>query len=309
MVLLVLASLPFLAPEYAITLLAEIFFFGLLAMSLDLLLGYTGMPSLGHAAFFALGAYSVVILGSLYDVNPWIGAVAGVALATVVAVVIGSLCVRVSGVTLLMLTLALSQLIYSAALKWRSLTGGSDGIGIPDKPSFFGWDLTDANVMYYMTLLFLLLGYGALRRLVSSPVGHVLVGIRENEQRMRAIGYSVDAYKLTAFVLAAALAGLAGGLYALYNGFISPDTAYWSASGDVLIMVVLGGAGTLVGPVIGAGFFLLMKNIVSSYSNHWMLIIGIVFVSSVLFFPLGIWGSLRALRLPRRGPAVVRRVV
>jgi branched-chain amino acid transport system permease protein len=208
-----------------------------------------------------------------------------------------------------MLTLALSQLIYSAALKWRGLTGGSDGIGMPDKPPLFGWDLTDATTMYYTMLVFLLLGYALLRRLVASPVGHVFVGIRENEQRMRAIGYEVDLYKLAAFIIAAGIAGFAGALYAIFNGFVSPDTAYWSASGDVLIMVVLGGAGTLIGPVIGAGFFLLMKNLVSSYSDHWMLIIGVLFVGSVLFFPLGIWGSLRTLRLPERTRLLTRRPV
>lgn len=298
--LVAMVAFPLLVPQYSTTLAAEIYIFGLLAMSLDLMLGYTGMPSLGHAAFFALGAYCVVILSNLFQLNPWLGMLAGVGLATLVAIVMGLLCVRASGVSLLMLTLALSQLIYSGVLKWRSLTGGSDGVGMPDKPSFFGWDLSDATTMYYMTLLFLLAGYFLLRRLVASPVGHILVGIRENEQRMRAVGYSVERYKLFAFVVAAGLAGCAGGLYALYNGFVSPDNAYWSASGDVLIMVVLGGSGTLIGPVIGAGFFLLMKNIVSSYSDHWMLIIGVIFVSSVLFFPLGIWGSLRAFRLPRR---------
>jgi branched-chain amino acid transport system permease protein len=304
-----LVIMPLLAPEYATTLLTEIFIFGLLAMSLDLMLGYTGMPSLGHAAFFALGAYAVVILGSVYNVNAWEASLAGVGLAAVAAVVMGALCVRASGVTLLMLTLALSQLIYSAALKWRGLTGGSDGIGMPDKPPLFGWDLTDATTMYYTMLVFLLLGYALLRRLVASPVGHVFVGIRENEQRMRAIGYEVDLYKLAAFIIAAGIAGFAGALYAIFNGFVSPDTAYWSASGDVLIMVVLGGAGTLIGPVIGAGFFLLMKNLVSSYSDHWMLIIGVLFVGSVLFFPLGIWGSLRTLRLPERTRLLTRRPV
>lgn len=296
----VLIAFPLLAPDYSTTLVAEIFIFGIFAMSLDLMLGYTGMPSLGHAAFFALGAYGVVILGATYEVDPWIGVLAGIGIAAAVAAAMGYLCIRASGVTLLMLTLAFSQLIYSAALKWRGLTGGSDGMGIPDKPGFFGWDLSDSRVMYYMALLFLAGSYLALRRLVSSPVGHVFVGIRENEQRMRAIGYKVEAYRLASFVIAGGLAGLAGGLYAIYNGFISPDAGYWSASGDVLIMVMLGGAGTLIGPVIGSGFFLLMKNFVSSWTTHWMLIIGCIFVASVLFFPGGIWGSLRQLDWQRR---------
>ena len=299
LLLAAMAVFPMVTPSYATTLLSEIYIFGLLAMSLDLMLGYTGMPSLGHATFFALGAYSVVVLGSIFEVNAWLGVLVGIGIAGATALVIGWFCIRVSGVTLLMLTLAFSQLAYSIALKWRDVTGGSDGLGIPDKPGFFGWELSDGVVMYYMTLMFMLVGYYGLRRLISSPVGHVLVGIRENEQRMRAIGYQVDAYKLASFVVAGSLAGLAGGLYAIYNGFVSPEIANWSASGNVLIMVVLGGTGTLIGPVIGAGFFLLMGNIVSSYTEHWMLIIGVIFVASVLFFPRGIWGSLRNLRLPR----------
>jgi branched-chain amino acid transport system permease protein len=143
-----------------------------------------------------------------------------------------------------------------------------------------------------MLAVFLLCFWG-LRRLLSSPLGHVFVGIRENEQRMQAVGYPTRAYKLLSFVTAGSLAGFAGGMYALYNSFISPDALYWTSSGDILIMVMLGGAGTLVGPVVGAGVFLLMKNVVSSYSEHWLLIVGVVFMSCVMFFPGGIWGTLR----------------
>jgi branched-chain amino acid transport system permease protein len=149
--------------------------------------------------------------------------------------------------------------------------------------------------MYFMTLTFFLLSYAGLRRLLASPLGHVFMGIRENEPRMLAIGYPTHAYKLLSFVIAGGLAGFSGGLYAIFNTFISPDALYWTSSGDVLIMVMLGGAGTLVGPVIGTALFLLMKNVVSSYSEHWMLIIGVVFIACVLFFPGGIWGTLRHL--------------
>jgi branched-chain amino acid transport system permease protein len=147
-----------------------------------------------------------------------------------------------------------------------------------------------------MALIFFLLSYLGLRRLLNSPLGHTFTGIRENEQRMLAMGYPTRAYKLLSFVIAGALAGFAGGLYAIFNSFISPDAVYWTASGDILIMVMLGGAGTLIGPVIGTGLFLLMKNVVSSYSEHWLLIIGVIFIACVMFFPGGIWGTLRQVR-------------
>jgi branched-chain amino acid transport system permease protein len=200
-------------------------------------------------------------------------------------------------VTFLMLTLAFSKLVYSVALKWRDVTGGSDGLAISDKPSFLGFDLSSSLVMYFMALAFFVLVFWGMRRLINAPLGRVFVGIRENEQRMLAVGYPTRTYKLLSFTIAAAIAGLAGGLYAIFNGFISADALYWTASGDILIMTMLGGAGTLVGPAIGAGLFLLMKNVVSSYNEHWLAIIGVTFICCVMFFPGGIWGAVRDLRV------------
>jgi len=291
---------PFVLPDYTRTLIAEIFIFAIFAMSLDILVGYTGLMSLGHAAFFGLGAYTVAILGVLFGGNAWLGVAAGVTIAAAGAAVIGFFCVRTSGIPFLMLTLAFSQLVFSAALKWRNLTGGSDGLAIFEKPSFLGWALSDSLAMYFMALAFFLLCYWGLRRLINAPLGHIFVGIRENEPRMLAIGYATSTYKVLSFTIAGAVAGLAGGLYAIFNGFISPDAVYWTASGDILIMVMLGGAGTLTGPVIGTAIFMLMKNLVSSYSEHWMLIIGVVFISCVMFFPGGIWGTLRQFRFGAR---------
>ena len=239
-----------------------------------------------------LGAYAVAVLGAQFGVNAWIGVAAGVLSPARGAALIGFFCVRTGGIPFLMLTLALSQLVFSVALKWRDVTGGSDGIAIAEKPGFFGYDLSHSLVMYFMALGFFALAYWALRRLLNSPLGHVFVGIRENEQRMLAIGYPTRAYKLLAFTIAGAFAGLAGGLYAIFNGFISADAVYWTASGDVLIMTMLGGAGTLIGPAVGAAVFLLMKNVVSSYSEHWLAIVGVIFICCVMFFPGGIWGTL-----------------
>jgi branched-chain amino acid transport system permease protein len=295
-VLAALVILPFLLPDYPRALVAEIYIFAIFAMSLDLILGFTGLMSLGHAAFFGLGAYAVAVLGAQFGLNAWIGLAAGVVLAGAGAALIGFFCVRTGGIPFLMLTLAFSQLVFSVALKWRDVTGGSDGMALAEQPSFFGFNLSHSLVMYFMTLILFVAAYLGLRRLIDSPLGHVFVGIRENEQRMAAIGYPTRAYKLLAFTIAGAVAGFAGGLYVIYNGFISSDAMYWTASGDILIMTMLGGAGTLIGPPIGAAVFLLMKNVVSSYSEHWLAIIGIAFICCVMFFPGGIWGSVQKLR-------------
>ena len=287
---------PLFVHDYSRIIVTEIFIFAVFAMSLDLLIGYTGLMSLGHAAFFGLGAYAVVLLSVNFQLGFWPLLAAGVIVSAVAAACIGFFCVRSSGVTFLMLTLAFSQLIYSVAYKWRDLTGGSDGIGIGAKPQFLFWNLSNSFVMYYVALAFMLGCYCGLRRLIDSPLGHVFVGIRENERRMAAVGYPVLTYKLIGFTIGGALAGVAGCLYAIFNGFISPDALYWSSSGDALIMVMLGGAGTLIGPAIGAGMYLLMKNVVSSYSEHWMMIIGVIFIACVLFFRGGVWGLVRRLQ-------------
>jgi branched-chain amino acid transport system permease protein len=297
-ILAVLLLLPFGMGDYPRALVSEIFIFAIFAMSLDLLLGFTRLMSLGHAAFFGLGAYAVAILGAQFGLNPWLGLAAGVAIAAVGAAAIGLFCVRTGGIPFLMLTLAFAQLIYSVALKWRDVTGGSDGMAIADRPSFFGFDLANSLTMYLMALSFFALSYWALRRLLDAPLGHAFIGIRENERRMSAIGYPTRTYKLLAFTIAGAIAGLAGGLYAIFNSFISADAVYWTASGDILIMTMLGGAGTLIGPALGAAIFLLMKNVVSSYSEHWLSIIGVTFICCVMFFPGGLWGILQRLKLP-----------
>ncbi len=299
MVLAALAVLPFLLGDYPRALVAEIFIFAIFAMSLDLLLGFTGLMSLGHAAFFGLGAYAVAVLGVQFGLNAWLGVAAGVVIAGAGAALIGFFCVRTGGIPFLMLTLAFSQLVFSVALKWRDVTGGSDGMAIAEQPGFFGFSLSKSLVMYFMALSFFALTYWGLRRLLNSPLGHAFVGIRENEQRMLAIGYPTRAYKLISFTIAGAIAGLAGGLYAIFNGFISSDAVYWTSSGDILIMTMLGGAGTLIGPAIGAAVFLLMKNVASSYSEHWLSIIGVTFICCVMFFPGGLWGTLQKVEWRR----------
>jgi branched-chain amino acid transport system permease protein len=291
-----LAIYPFAVPPYLLSLLTEVLIYGIFAMSLDLILGYAGLVSFGHAAFFGVGAYVAGI--AAVRLNPHMGLTLPLALvaAALAALVIGYLSIRTSGIYFLMLTLAFAQVLYAVAFKWTPVTGGSNGLsGIP-RPALGlvpgGGELADPVRFYFFILLVFLLVYYGLRRVVASPFGHALVGIRENEARMAAIGYDVARFKLAAFVLAGVLAGLAGALNTYLNVFVSPATLNWPTSGQVLVMVIIGGAGTLVGPVLGAGLVLLLQNLVSSQTDRWPMIMGGVFIIFVLvarFGIIGIW--------------------
>jgi branched-chain amino acid transport system permease protein len=283
-VLAVLALVPLWLGNYGRSLVTEVLLFCIFAMSLNLLVGYTGLVSFGHAAFFGVGAYTVAVLGTLFGVPPVLGGLAAVCVAAVFAAAIGFLCIRVSGVYFIMLTLAFSQLLYTLAIRWRSATGGSDGMAAPR--------LGTGEETYCAVLLMLTIVYFGLRRLIASPLGQVLVGIRENEARMRAAGYATARYKLLSFMIAGSLGAIAGALFAMHNGFVSPAVVYWMLSGEGLVMVVLGGMGTLVGPMVGAAVLLLLKHFVSLYSAHWELLVGMTFIACVLFFKQGICGWL-----------------
>jgi len=282
----------FFAGSYSLGLVTETLIFAIAAMSLDLLMGYGGLVSFGHAAFFGLGAYGTVLLAVKLGFSVWLSALCGISVAPVAAAAIGFFCGRMTGVAFLMLTLAFAQLIFSVGVKWRAI-GGSDGIGGLVKPEFLAWSLADPLTMYLFTLAIFALVLVAMRRLIASQFGHALVGIRENETRMRAMGFETRNIRLVAFILAGFFGSIGGALYAMFNGFVSPDALSWSMSGMLLLMVVLGGAGSLVGPAIGAGVFLLMKHFVSSHTQHWLLVVGVIFVGCVMFFRQGIWGMLK----------------
>lgn len=278
---------------YGLDLLSEVWVFAIAAISLDLLMGYGGLVSFGHAAFFGVGAYGAVILSARFGINPWFCLLGGVVLATLAAGLIGAFCVRMGGASFFMLTLAFAQLLYSGAVKWRPLTGGSDGMGGLARPDVLGFDAGDSRVMYLLSLAALTLVFLAAQRLIGSQFGRALIGVRENELRMRALGYRTRRLKLLAFIIAGGFAGLAGGLYAFFDGFVSPDVLSFEMSGSLLLMVVLGGTGTLFGPVIGAAVYLLAKNFVSSHTEHWLLIVGVIFVTCVMVLPNGLYGLLR----------------
>ena len=291
LVVVALALFPLGAGNYPVKLLQEILIWGIFAMSLDLLMGYAGMVSFGHSAFFGIGGYVAAL--ALGRSPGLVSALVLPALAAgLAALLIGFFSIRVSGVYFIMLTLAFSQMFhaYTFQVSWL---GAEDGlVGIP-RPAVPGLDVSTLRGFHAYLLVLLGLLALALARIVRSPFGHVLRGIHENEARMEALGYAVDRYKLLAFVIAGLVAGVAGSLYSQFNGSITPDAFFWKTSGEALLMVIIGGTGTLGGALLGAAAFILLQSLVSTYTERWMLILGATFILFVLFAPGGIVGALR----------------
>lgn len=294
-VLALLVLLPYVLGTFRLGLLTEVLIFGLLAASLDLLVGFTGLPSLGHATYFGVGGYAAALVARNLTGNVLLGLLVAVVVAALVAVVTGWLAVRTRGVYFLMLTLAFAQLLFSLALTWQPVTGGSNGLSVPTIDLLPGVTLTSTLRFYFFVLVVFGLGYLTLRRVVDSPFGRSLVGVRENEARMRSLGYSTLRYKLAAFVIAGAFGGLAGGLFAYFQRFISPDNVAFQISALALIMVIVGGVGTLYGPVIGAAFILLLRDELSARFENWEIMLGAVFVLFVYFLPTGLGGLMQRL--------------
>lgn len=297
---LALGLAPRVAGTYTLNIITEVLIFGLFAMSLDLLMGYTGLVSLGHAAFFGLGAYTAGIVAREVSNHLLVVLPAVILVSAGAALIIGYFCLRAVGIYFLMLTLAFSQMLYAAAHKWTWLTGGSDGLpGIP-RPSLgslemLGVDLIESEAYFYFVLVFFLVSYLLLRTIVRSPFGLSLAGVRENDARMRSIGYNTLPLKLTAFMIAGVFAGTAGMLFAFYNFFASPHNLYWTTSGQVLVMTIIGGTGTLAGPVLGSGLILLLQNMVSTLTRRWPIIMGAIFIFFVLAARQGIMGILKEI--------------
>jgi branched-chain amino acid transport system permease protein len=300
---IVLVTLPLILPPYYVGLVVKMMVFALFAMSLDLLLGYAGMPSLGHAAYFGMAAYTTGLLALKAGWTVWLALPAGIAMAALTSVVFGLLALRTRGSYFLMITLALSQVLWGIAFGWRSLTGGDDGLPEVPRPNLsLPWSMSDNTPFYYFVLLFFVVGTLLLVRIVASPFGYVLRGIRESETRMLVLGYNVWRYKLVAFVVAAAFAGLAGCLYVYFNRFVSPDYVHVVRSAEVLLMVILGGAGTLIGPAVGATLIVLLENLISTYTERWVTVLGIIYVLVALLAPNGIAGLIASLRKQRGRP-------
>jgi branched-chain amino acid transport system permease protein len=265
-------------------------------MSLDLLMGYGGLVSFGHAAFFGLGAYGTVLLAVKLGFSVWLSALCGIGVATVAAAAIGFFCVRMTGVAFLMLTLAFAQLIFSVGVKWRAI-GGSDGIGGLVKPDLLAWSLADPLTMYLFTLAIFALVLVAMRRLIASQFGHALVGIRENETRMRAMGFPTRNIRLVAFILAGFFASIAGALYAIFMSYIDPSSFEIQQSIVILTMLVIGGARTLAGSLIGPLLLLAIPQVLSLVhiapellGPTRALVFGALLVVFMLWRPQGIAG-------------------
>lgn len=300
LLLLVVAALV-LAPFFFYPIfLMKILCFALFAAAFNLLLGYTGLLSFGHAAFFGGAAYATAHAVKVWNWTPETGVLAGVAAAAVLGLAIGALAIRRQGIYFSMITLALSQMVFFFCLQ-APFTGGEDGIqGVP-RGRFLGLvDLADPIAMYFFVLGTFLLGLFAVYRIVHSPFGTILRAIRENEPRAVSLGYSVSAYKLGAFVMSASLAGLAGGTKALVFQFATLTDVTWQMSGEVILMTLLGGIGTLLGPVIGAGLVVSIQNSLATSAFPVTVITGVIFMVCVLVFRRGIVGEFLASRFARR---------
>jgi branched-chain amino acid transport system permease protein len=309
--LLILAVIfPYIIKSYYLSLAIEVLAFAIFAMSLDLLLGYTGLPSFGHAAFFGIGAYVAAYIASTNDLalgltsNLLFTVPVVMVVTAVVALGIGFFALRTSGIYFLMITLAFAQMLYSIAISWSSVTGGSDGLPSVARPVLglgaLGITFASREIYYFLVLGFFLFTYWILRRIANSPFGWTLRGIRENEPRMKALGFPTFRYKMVAFAIAGSFAGLAGMLLVHHFRHAAPENLYWTVSGKVMIMLIIGGAGTLTGPIIGAALITLFPLLVSSYIERWEILEGILFIVFVLYAPRGIMGLLRDRRLRDR---------
>jgi branched-chain amino acid transport system permease protein len=301
-ILLFFIIFPFIVPYKALA--TQIIIWGLFALGFNVCLGYTGMLSFGHAAYFGVGAYTAgIVLIRLWE-NIWFSLLGGLVMGALLALVLGYLCIKRRGIYFAMLTLAFAQLVYFVAFQWVDLTGGDNGLrNIPAVPlSFFGLtiDIYTPLRFYFFVLFFVFLSLLALNRILQSPFGQVLQAVRENEQRARSCGYEATNVRWVAFIISGAISGLAGGLYALYLHFVGIDSLYYSTSGQVIMMTLLGGMGTFIGPFIGAGVFLYLEDVLSVITPNWMIFLGVIFVLCVLFFPSGIWGTVKELSLKRR---------
>ncbi len=290
------AVAPFLA-SYPLTLGTQALIYAMLAMSLDLLLGYTGLPSLGHAAYFGVAAYVVAILATERQVGLLGCLLAALLAATLTAALFGLIAIRATGTYFLMITLALGMVVWGLAFRWVSLTKGDNGIsGVPRPDWGLPWNLNNPLPFFYFVLVVSAVVWLLLGTLVRSPFGMTLKGIRESESRMRALGYNVWLHKYLAFVLAGFFAGCAGMLWSYYNGFVSPVDVQLVTSVEALLMVALGGPGTLAGPALGAAIIVFLKNFVSVYTKRWLLILGAVYIGVILWAPRGVLGALRGDR-------------
>lgn len=292
LILVGFALVPVFGHSHQLTMFGRILIYAIGAVSLNVLVGRVGLVSFGHAAFIGFGAYAVGISAHYGIESGFIQWPLGMVAAGIAGLIVGAISVRVSGLYFIMITLAFSQLFYFLAVG-LTVYGGDDGMTIAARSSFGGLlDLNKQIVLYYTLLAILLLFLGFVYRLSNSRMGMIMAGIHSNEQRMRALGFETYPYKLIAFVLSAVMCSVSGLLLANLTDFVTAQYMSWHRSGELLIMVILGGMNSLFGPVIGAAVLLLFEELLSTYTDHWALVLGPLLLLIVIYAPTGIWGSL-----------------
>ncbi|HET9651304.1 MAG TPA: branched-chain amino acid ABC transporter permease, partial [Usitatibacter sp.] len=285
-----LAAVPFVFPGYPTTVATEVLIFATLAMSIDILAGFAGRTPLCHGAIFGVSTYVVLYYVTVANGNPWVGMALGVAAATLTAMVFALLAVRTSGVYFLLLTLALGMIVWGICLRWTSVTGGENGLRGNVRPDW----LASPVALYFFILAATTLMTAAMWRFVRSPFGLTLAGVRESEARMRALGYDVPLHLFIGFTVSGFFAGIAGALYAFFNSFVSPSTVGLAQSVEGLLMAIVGGIGTLFGGLVGSAIILALENVVSAYTERWMMALGLLFIVTMIFAPSGLLGRFRA---------------
>jgi branched-chain amino acid transport system permease protein len=274
---------------FYLDLVRRIMILAIAAVSLNLILGYGGMVSFGHAAYIGIGAYAVGILGFYGVFNGWLHFLVAMAASAVVAAAIGAVSIRTSGIYFIMITLAFTQMLYYLGISVAEF-GGDDGMRLKRRSQLGFADLNDPVQFYYVVLVLMLLAVYLTYRIVNSRFGMVLRATKSNEARSLAVGFSPYAYRLTAFVIAGAMCGLAGALYGNHTNYITPGLMSWQQSGDIMFMVILGGMASTAGPVLGAFALLLVEDLLSGWTQHWQVILGPLLILSVIFFRRGLAG-------------------
>lgn len=291
---IVLVILPPFYSSYWVTLCTQMLIFAIPAMSLDILLGYTGLSSFGHAGFFGASAYVVAILTTKYKIGFLTCFISGVGLSIAISLIFGLLVAHATGVYFLIITLALGMVLWGLAFRWVTMTGGDNGISGIVRPDIgLPILLKDPLTYYYFTLVFFLICLHLIFIFIRSPFGHSLKGVRESESRMRVLGYNTWLHKYLGYAISASFAGVGGVLWAYFNGFVSPYDMDLTASIEIILMVILGGPGTLIGPALGAGIIIFLKNFISAYTQRWLLILGTIYILTIFYAPQGLMNLIK----------------
>jgi branched-chain amino acid transport system permease protein len=293
-VLLVVVLLP---QVVSLNIAGELIIIAIFAVGYNLLLGYGGEMSFGHAAFYAAGSYGLVYIMANFDANVFVAMLGGILLATALSAVFGKISLYQRGIYFAMITLALAQMVFFFARSFGDITGGTNGMFLPSVDATIGPVVLSETLGVYLFSLFMLaVVWFGVRRILQSPFGFALLAIRESEERARHLGYNSDRILLITFALSGLISGIAGALHAMLFGFVTPDIAFWSFSGEIVLVTVMGGIGSMAGPLLGAVAFTVASDWLSDITNHWAALFGLLFVLVVMFAPRGLYGLYEDLK-------------